>query len=134
MPAHPNIPCHVLRCSSQNRNLPRRSRYASWFWKPENSNVLTAHSTREALDVFHLFPNVSAAVLVGCDEIDCGKIAKAIKTATEKVPVVLLPTRIGATCRDADHDLSSAEPEKLLELMRSLLGDPRHYTSASMPR
>jgi len=86
------------------------------------------------LDVFHLFPNVSAAVLVGCDEIDCGKIAKAIKTATEKVPVVLLPTRIGATCRDADHDLSSAEPEKLLELMRSLLGDPRHYTSASMPR
>ncbi|PYX90423.1 MAG: hypothetical protein DMG68_01975 [Acidobacteria bacterium] len=68
------------------------------------------------MDVFHLFPNVSAAVLVGCDEIDCGKIAKAIKTATEKVPVVLLHTRIGATCRDADHDLSSAEPEKLLEL------------------
>jgi hypothetical protein len=28
-------------------------------------NVLTAHSTREALDLFHLFPNVSMAVLVG---------------------------------------------------------------------
>ena len=28
-------------------------------------NVMTAHSTREAIDIFHLFPNVSAAVLVG---------------------------------------------------------------------
>jgi DNA-binding response OmpR family regulator len=88
-------------------------------------NVLTAHSTREALDIFHLFPNVSGAVLVGTDHIDCEKIAKAIKTATDKVPVVFLHTRIGANCRDADHDLSSAEPEKLLQLMRSLFGDPR---------
>ena len=34
-------------------------------------NVLTAHSSREALDLFHLFPNVSMAVLVGDDGIDC---------------------------------------------------------------
>ena len=88
-------------------------------------NVLTAHSTREAVDIFHLFPNISAAVLVGTQEVDCDKVAKTIKSAVSKIPVVFLRSHIGAACRTADHHLSSAEPEKLLDLMRSLLGDPR---------
>ncbi len=36
-------------------------------------NVLTAHSTREAIDIFHLFPNISAAVLADGEGLDCGK-------------------------------------------------------------
>ena len=92
-------------------------------------NVLTAHSTREALDLFHLFPNISAAVVLGAREIDCDKVAAAIKNATDKVPVVFLTPHIGATCRQSDHELSSAEPEELLDLMRSLLGDPRNQES-----
>jgi|SRR5579872_950086 len=28
-------------------------------------NVLTAHSTRESIDIFHMFPNISGAVLGG---------------------------------------------------------------------
>ena len=88
-------------------------------------NVLTAHSTREALDLFHLFPNVSMAVLVGCTKIDCDDVARAMKDATDKLPVVFLSMSIGAICRNADHSLPSDEPEKLLELIRSRLGDPR---------
>jgi CheY-like chemotaxis protein len=88
-------------------------------------NVLTAHSTREALDLFHLFPNVSMAVLVGGNNIDCDSIAKSIKGATDKVPVVFLNMSIGGICREADHNLPSGEPEKLLDLIRSVLGDPR---------
>lgn len=88
-------------------------------------NVLTAHSTREALDLFHLFPNVSAAILVGESAIDCDKIGSSIKTATEKVPVVYLHASVGGRCSSASHDLSSHEPEALLELVRSMLGDPR---------
>lgn len=38
---------------------------------------------------------------------------------------MFLRSHIGAMCRASDHDLSSAEPEQLLGLMRSLLGDPR---------
>jgi CheY-like chemotaxis protein len=88
-------------------------------------NVLTAHSNREALDIFHLFPNISAAVLVGDSNIDCAEIGKHIKSATNKVHIIYLHASIGGRCAYADHDLSSHEPEGLLELVRSLFGDPR---------
>jgi CheY-like chemotaxis protein len=88
-------------------------------------NVLTAHSTREALDIVRLFPNVSTAVLVGESTIDCDKVASAIKTSSEKIPVIYLHGSLGGRCSFADHDLSSHEPQTLLELARSLFGDPR---------
>ena len=88
-------------------------------------NVLTAHSTREGLDLFQLFPNISMAVLVGGQAIDCDAIAKGIKEATDKVPVVFLNQSIGSICRHADESLPSGEPEALLSLIRSMLGDPR---------
>jgi len=88
-------------------------------------NVLTAHSTREALDLFHFFPNISAAVLVGETVIDCDKVASAIKNATDKVCIIYLHGSVGGRCSRSDHDLSSHEPESLVELMRALFGDPR---------
>lgn len=88
-------------------------------------NVLTAHSDREALDLFHLFPNISAAVLVGESGLHCEVIANQIRTTTDKVPIVFLSSRIGAKCENANYNLSSSEPEKLLALIRSFLGDPR---------
>ena len=88
-------------------------------------NVLTAHSSREALDIFHLFPNISAAILVGDTEINCNDVGKHIKSATNKIPIIYLHASIGGHCASADHHLSSHEPELLLELVRSLLGDPR---------
>ncbi|HKW16331.1 MAG TPA: response regulator [Terriglobales bacterium] len=88
-------------------------------------NVLTAHSTREALDIFHLFPNLSAAVLVGESAIDCDEVASIIKKATDKIPVIYLHGSLGGRCSDADHDLSSHEPEAVVELARTLFGDPR---------
>ena len=88
-------------------------------------NVLTAHSSREALDIFQLFPNLSAAVLVGDGDINCSDVGKQIKSATNKIPIIYLHARIGGHCASADHHLSSHEPELLLELVRSLLGDPR---------
>ena len=94
-------------------------------------NVLTAHSTREALDLFHLFPNVSMAVLVGDDGIDCDAVAKHIKGATDKILVVFLTARIGGKCNDADHSLPTGEPETLLGLVRSQLGDARKQDTPS---
>jgi hypothetical protein len=88
-------------------------------------NVLTAHSTREAIDLFSLFPNVSASVLVGGDTIDCDAIAQHIKHSDSNIAVIFLQGRIGAVCHGSDHRLASDEPEKLLDLIRSILGDPR---------
>jgi DNA-binding LytR/AlgR family response regulator len=88
-------------------------------------NVLTAHSTDEALDILHMFPKLNAAVLVMDDTIDCRLVARTIKQVASGIPVVATSARIGQKCEDADHMLSSHEPEKLVNLMRRLLGDPR---------
>ena len=92
-------------------------------------NVLTAHSSAEALEIFHLFPNIDAAVLVGEGSIDCRDVAAKIKTTNDKVSVIYLHGSIGGRCLHADHDLSSHEPEALLELVRGLLGDPRSISN-----
>ncbi len=94
-------------------------------------NVLTAHSTREAIDLFRLFPNISAAVLADGEGLDCGRIASTIKRATDKVPVICLSARIAAKLPSADETLPSHEPEKLLERVRSLFGDPRQIDKKS---
>ena len=94
-------------------------------------NVLTAHSFREALDLFHLFPNISAAVIVMDPKIDGENIARSIKSTVDKIPIIALEQRIGGRCAFADHHIPSDDPQALLELTRSLLGDPRQLDSIS---
>lgn len=88
-------------------------------------NVLTAHSTKEALSLFGLFPNISVAVLTMDEDIDCAGIAKAIKEGAPEVPVIGLSPRESDVCNFADHIISKYEPESLVHLVRSLVGDPR---------
>jgi hypothetical protein len=88
-------------------------------------NVLTAHSTQEAIDLFHLFPNISMAVMVAGENIDCKRIARAIKGATSKIPVIGMAPIDDGTCDFADKFVSSYEPDTLLEVIRAMLGDPR---------
>jgi hypothetical protein len=64
-------------------------------------------------------------VLVGAEGIDCDVIARHIKSSTRKIPVIFLEKKIGAICHGSDHRLASDEPEKLLDLVRSIFGDPR---------
>jgi DNA-binding response OmpR family regulator len=97
-------------------------------------NVLTAHSTKEALDLFHLFPNISMAVLSMHEDIDCHQIAKSIKEVTSKIPIIALSPRNGESCDFADHLLSSYEPELLVQLIRSKLGDPRRFETPEQAR
>jgi hypothetical protein len=88
-------------------------------------NVITAHSTKESLDLFALFPNISVAVLAMDQAIDCAQIAKAIKRAPQKIPIIGLSPQMADLCDFADHTISSHEPESLVHLIRSLVGDPR---------
>jgi CheY-like chemotaxis protein len=92
-------------------------------------NVLTAHSSEEAVELLHLFRNIDGAVLVGEGNIDCRTLAAEIKSVNSNIPVIYLHASVGGRCPHTDHDLSSHEPEALLELIRSLLGDPRSDTA-----
>jgi DNA-binding response OmpR family regulator len=88
-------------------------------------NVLTAHSTDEALDVFQSFPNATCLIAVEGETIDCERILKFVRTIRDDIPLVALSPRQAFRCGFADHHLSSHDPEALVQLMRSLLGDPR---------
>ncbi len=88
-------------------------------------NVLTAHSTRETVELFHTFPNVSAVVLAEGDGIDCDRIVREIRPKAPSLSIIYLSPRIGGRCAEANHHLSSHEPQALLDLVRQLLGDPR---------
>ena len=88
-------------------------------------NVLTAHSTLEAVQIFRSCSKLSAAVLVLDGVIDCRRLTDTIKAAKPRIPVIVLAPRLAQRCDNADHNLSSHEPEQLLVLLRKLLGDPR---------
>jgi DNA-binding LytR/AlgR family response regulator len=88
-------------------------------------NVITAHSTAEGLELMRQFPGISGAVLVMSREIDCDLIAEEFKKQKRERAVVALTSTAGQRCRQADHHVSGHEPEVLLDLVRSLFGDPR---------
>ncbi len=48
-----------------------------------------AHSTRAALDVFHLVPNIWLLVIDGC-QFDCKMIEKFIREITHKIQIVVV--------------------------------------------
>lgn len=89
-------------------------------------NVLTAHSSREALEMIEVFSGI-AGVIITSDigaENDCATVAQAVKKLNQEIPVILLSPTGLLDCEWADHILSTYEPEALLTLVKSLLGDP----------
>lgn len=94
-------------------------------------NVLTAHSTEEAMEMARLFPNIASAILVYDSYIDCEAIAARLNGQSKKIPVVAVVPQLTQRCAGADHHVPSHEPEKLLEMMRTLLGDPRAMESST---
>ncbi len=93
-------------------------------------NVLTAHSTDEALDIFQSFPNAACVIAVDGDTIDCARILKFVRTIRDDIPLIALSPRQAFKCGPANHHLSSYEPEALVQLMRKLLGDPRQMDAS----
>jgi DNA-binding NtrC family response regulator len=89
-------------------------------------NVITAYSGREAEELLHQFPNVSAFIIhSGIDDVPCQALALLAKKLNPEMPVILLATHMGHSCEGVDHHVSSHSPEDLLELLRELFGDPR---------
>ncbi|MDT8069045.1 MAG: response regulator [Terriglobia bacterium] len=91
-------------------------------------NVITAHSMPEAKEAMHLMGSGIAGLVVTSSlgpENDCATLAKAFKEEKPESPVIYLSPTGFQECRWADHQLSTYEPEKLLDLVRELFGDPR---------
>jgi DNA-binding response OmpR family regulator len=91
-------------------------------------NVITAYSPQEAEELLRIFPNVSGIAIVS-DVNDCEKVVKKAKATNPKVPIIVLSANRTYRCGDAEHHVSSHEPEELVNLLRSLFGDPRQLAS-----
>jgi CheY-like chemotaxis protein len=87
-------------------------------------NVTTAYSTQEARELLQKFPKMDCVAMIaempGCDDA-----ARTAKSVNPKLPVILLSANRNMRCDEADHHVSSHEPEELLGLLRSIFGDPR---------
>jgi DNA-binding response OmpR family regulator len=90
-------------------------------------NVITAYSVEEAFETLGAFPRVDAVVLHAslCKEMECDRVVAEIKKRhPNKVVITLSPTN-SQNYKLADHQLSSHEPQQLLNLLRERFGDPR---------
>ena len=84
-------------------------------------NVITAYSAREGLALFQRFPAVDAVVVHSeLHDLPLAKVLGAIKRAQPELPTIVLSPRAGAQHKNADHVLSSHQPQKLLELLEKI--------------
>jgi DNA-binding response OmpR family regulator len=84
-------------------------------------NVLTAYSGAEALETFQRFPAISGVVLdSGLEDLSCRKVAQTIKQARPSMPVIVISSPDAGDCPEADFQLESFEPAKLLEALKGL--------------
>ncbi len=88
-------------------------------------NVLTAHDSREAAELFSRARELVSALVVTTDIKGFPTLISQVKKERKDLPVILLSPAGTADNRGADYHLSSHEPHALLELCRKLFGDPR---------
>ncbi len=84
-------------------------------------NVLTAYSSREALETFRRFPAIDGVVMDGeMDDLSAEDVAKALKMLVPQIPIIVICTADGPACPSADFRVESFQPAKLLETLRGL--------------
>lgn len=88
-------------------------------------NVITAHSTREALELCQKFSSIDALIVHGSLPGNCAQVVSEFKRGDGGRPAILLAPSHATACDGVDHRVSSHDPQELVELLRSLFGDPR---------
>jgi len=74
--------------------------------------------------LLHKFPRIEALVIVA-DLPGCADVVKEAKSINPAMSVIALSATLPARCANADYLISTHEPEALVELLRSVFGDPR---------
>ena len=90
-------------------------------------NVLTAHTSKEAAEVFAIAPKLVAALIVSSELKGAEPLVAQLKKKNPDLPVICISPNRTAELKGVDHHISSHEPEELVELCRELFGDPRDF-------
>lgn len=87
-------------------------------------NVITAYSAAESIETLAAFPAVAGVVLdAGIRDMKCCDLVTALKEQNARLPVVVISAPGSHECPEADHQLESFEPARLLVLLQSLVPD-----------
>ncbi len=84
-------------------------------------NVITAYSSKEAVETLGKFPGLDGVVLdAGMEDMPTEELIAALKQIQPKITVILVCTPRSVPCDDADYILESFDPRKLLALLEKL--------------
>jgi hypothetical protein len=73
------------------------------------------------LEIFNRFPAVSGIVLDGgLDDLSPSEVTREVKRIQPNVPVIVIATPGFIDCPEADFQLESFDPARLLEILRGL--------------
>jgi DNA-binding NtrC family response regulator len=85
-------------------------------------NVLTAYSAQEGIDTLRMFSAIHGVVLDSeIPGMSCGNLVQELKKVKAGIPVIAICGPGDSPCPDADHELESFDPRRLLALLQSLL-------------
>src|SRR6185437_13945225 len=84
----------------------------------------TANTSRKTRDLLRKFPQVDCLVMIA-EMPGCLETCRAAKSVNPAIPIILLSANQTSRCGPAEHHVCSHEPEALLNLLRSMFGDPR---------
>ncbi len=84
-------------------------------------NVITAYSSREAIETLRKYPALEGVVLdAGMEDMPTDELIAALKQLQPGITVILVCTPRFAPCQDADHVVESFDPRQLLALLEKL--------------
>ena len=92
------------------------------------SNVITAHSAKEMMESVRRFPEVHAVIIHSGIRGNLTKMIKDVRAVVADKPIIMLSPS-NSLLRQADHTVSSHDPEELVDLLRKLFGDPRQHAA-----
>ncbi|MGH9523748.1 MAG: hypothetical protein ACRD3E_14570 [Terriglobales bacterium] len=87
-------------------------------------NVLTAHSTAEALEILHISADLASGGIIAADLKGAESLVSEIKQLRPEMPLIYVSPH-STLIEGADYAVATHDPEGLVKLCRRLFGDPR---------
>lgn len=84
-------------------------------------NVLTAYTSLEGIDTLKRFPAIDGIIMDSeMPEMSCPEMVHEVKRIAPSVPVILVHRPLGEKCDEADYQLDTFDPRRLLALLQGL--------------
>ena len=84
-------------------------------------NVVTAYSSKEAIETLRKYPALDGVVMdAGMEDMPTEELIAALKGLQPKITIILVCSPRYAPCKDADYNVESFDPRRLLALLEKL--------------